>query len=57
MQCSGKIVARGKEKLQFGDHEVELGAVEQLVEVGQTRAIGLALRLLGDMIGRGEADK
>jgi predicted ABC-class ATPase len=53
LQTAGKVVARGKEKIQYGDHDIDLGAVEQLVEVGQTRAIGAAMRLLGNKIGQG----
>ncbi len=51
LQTSGKVVARGKEKISYGDHEVDLGAVEQLVEVGQTRAIGAAMRFIGERAG------
>lgn len=52
LQTGGKVMARGKEKISYGDHDIDLGAVEQLVEVGQTRAIGAAMRLLGDRVAR-----
>lgn len=52
---SGKVGARGKGRIQYGDHEVDVAAVEQLVEVGQTRAIAAAMRLLGDRIQKGRA--
>lgn len=42
----GKIVARGKSKLQYGDVDVDLSAVEQLVETSQTRAIGRGIAVL-----------
>lgn len=29
----GKVVARGKDKLQYGEEDVDLSGVEQLVEV------------------------
>ncbi|RMG67319.1 MAG: ATPase [Calditrichaeota bacterium] len=40
------IEARGLEVLDFGRQRVDLRAVEQLVDVSQTRAIGYALLLL-----------
>lgn len=52
LQTGGKVTARGKAKISYGDHEIDLGAVEQLVEVGQTRAIGAAMRLLGEKVAR-----
>mmetsp|Transcript_15308 Transcript_15308/g.20272 ORF Transcript_15308/g.20272 Transcript_15308/m.20272 type:complete len:591 (+) Transcript_15308:20-1792(+) len=40
----GKVVARTRTSLQFGDNnELSLLAVDQLVEIGQTRAIAAAL--------------
>lgn len=39
------IVARGVDTLLYGEHEIDLGEVEQLVDVGQTRAIGLIMHL------------
>lgn len=41
MQC------RSLRCIQYGDTEVELSCVEQLVEISQARAIGDALQLLG----------
>jgi len=38
-----KISSRGLQTISFGVHTIDLGAVEQLVEVGQTRAIGGAI--------------
>ncbi len=40
-----KVRARGQEEIQFGREEIDLSAVEQLVETGQTRAIAALLRL------------
>jgi predicted ABC-class ATPase len=42
----GKVVSRGLGKLSFGERELDLGGVEQLVEESQTRAIGDAIRFL-----------
>ncbi|MBK1733976.1 isopentenyl-diphosphate delta-isomerase [Halorhodospira abdelmalekii] len=38
-----KLQARGRETLLFGQETIDLRAVEQLVDVSQTRAIGLLL--------------
>jgi predicted ABC-class ATPase len=38
-----KISSKGLHTIAFGTHTIELGAVEQLVDVSQTRAIGDAL--------------
>jgi len=38
-----KITTRGLHTIQFGVHNIDLGAVEQLVDVSQTRAIGDAI--------------
>jgi predicted ABC-class ATPase len=40
-----KIAARGRELLEFGVERIELGALDQLLEPSQTRAIGFALEL------------
>jgi predicted ABC-class ATPase len=46
-RVEGKCVARGKDKIQYGSEvDLELSAVEQLVEVSQTRAISDAMRHL-----------
>lgn len=37
------IAARGVDTLLYGEHEIDLSKVEQLVDIGQTRAIGLIL--------------
>jgi hypothetical protein len=41
-----KIAARGRELLEFGVERIELGALDQLLETSQTRAIGFALELV-----------
>ena len=41
-----KVTARGAGRLQYGEREIELGLVEQLVEESQVRAIGDSLKLL-----------
>lgn len=38
-----KLTARGTRELVFGETPIDLGAVEQLVDAGQTRAIGDAI--------------
>jgi len=38
-----KISARGLQSILFGTHTIDLGAVEQLVDASQTRAIGDAI--------------
>lgn len=40
-----KIAARGLDTIVFGRHQIDLGALEQLVDPGQTRAIGDAIQL------------
>jgi predicted ABC-class ATPase len=47
-----KVTARGVRALQFGRQEIDLGALEQLVHPGQTRAIGAALVLVRDLCAR-----
>nr|CCA17607.1 conserved hypothetical protein [Albugo laibachii Nc14] len=42
-QPNGKIVTRTLHRIQFGNEDLELAALEQLVEVGQTRAIADAI--------------
>lgn len=37
------IDARGRDTLLYGEHEIDLSKVEQLVDIGQTRAIGLII--------------
>lgn len=44
-----KIRTRGADGIRFGDEELDLGAVEQLVDYGQTRAIGAMLWALERM--------
>ncbi len=39
-----KISSRGLQAIEFGMHRIDLGAVEQLVDVSQTRAIGDAIQ-------------
>jgi predicted ABC-class ATPase len=38
-----KITPRGLSSISFGTHQIDLGAVEQLVDASQTRAIGDAI--------------
>lgn len=38
-----KISSKGLQSITFGIHQIDLGAVEQLVDVSQTRAIGDAI--------------
>jgi predicted ABC-class ATPase len=38
-----KISSKGLQSIAFGTHTIDLGAVEQLVDISQTRAIGDAL--------------
>jgi hypothetical protein len=38
-----KISSKGLQSIAFGTHEIDLGAVEQLVDMSQTRAIGDAI--------------
>ncbi len=40
---AAKITERGVNGIQFGQHHIDLGAVEQLVDASQTRALGEAL--------------
>ncbi|WP_051846874.1 ABC-ATPase domain-containing protein [Streptomyces sp. NRRL F-5053] len=48
-----RIRARGEDVLSFGDHEVDLRAVEQIADPRQVTGIGLALEL---MVRRGHLD-
>ena len=41
-----KVLVRTKSRVEYGKFELDLSAVEQLVETGQTRAIADALQLL-----------
>jgi hypothetical protein len=38
-----KISSKGLQSILFGTHAIDLGAVEQLVDISQTRAIGDAI--------------
>ena len=38
-----KISSKGLQSIAFGTHKIDLGAVEQLVDISQTRAIGDAI--------------
>eukprot|EP01084_Bolivina_argentea_P194752 334214_1 len=42
----GKIVARSKERIQFGDEDIDVKYVEQIVDKSQVRAIGAAIPLI-----------
>ena len=48
-----RIKARGEDVLSFGDHEVDLRAVEQVADPRQVTGVGLALELL---VRRGHVD-
>jgi predicted ABC-class ATPase len=39
-----KISSKGLQTIDFGTHRIDLGAVEQLVDISQTRAIGDAIQ-------------
>jgi predicted ABC-class ATPase len=50
-----KIDARGVEQLRYGNYEIDLRCVEQLLDASQTRAIGLALHLAASrLMDRGD---
>ncbi len=53
-----KIVARGRDEIEFGRERIDLRAVEQIVDPSQVRAIGGALRYARDhlMGGRSVAE-
>jgi hypothetical protein len=38
-----KIDIREKNTIQYGEHRIDLSQVEQLIDIGQTRAIGLMI--------------
>lgn len=48
-----RVRARGTEEIAFGDEEIDLRAVEQIVDPSQTRAIG---GLLAHAVARGHLD-
>lgn len=48
----GKVFSRSQDLIQYGDVEVQLGAVEQLVEAGQTRALASVLQWVGSALAR-----
>ncbi len=48
-----RVRARGTEEIAFGDEEIDLRAVEQIVDPSQTRAIG---GLLAQAVARGHLD-
>ena len=53
-----KIDSRGVEQLRYGNHEVDLRCVEQLLDPSQTRAIGAAIHIAASRLmapGRGMA--
>ncbi len=47
-----KVTARQTNLIQFGNEEIDLSAVEQLVEKSQTRAIADAISLLRSWLNR-----
>jgi predicted ABC-class ATPase len=48
-----RIKARGREALVFGNDDIDLRAVEQIVDTSQVRAIGTLLALLGNAGSQG----
>ena len=50
-----KIGARGRDRIEFGREDIDLRAVEQIVDPSQTRAIGHALQLARVRTMDGEA--
>eukprot|EP00747_Dinoflagellata_sp_TGD_P025276 gnl/TRDRNA2_/TRDRNA2_131143_c0_seq1.p1 gnl/TRDRNA2_/TRDRNA2_131143_c0~~gnl/TRDRNA2_/TRDRNA2_131143_c0_seq1.p1 ORF type:complete len:712 (+),score=154.11 gnl/TRDRNA2_/TRDRNA2_131143_c0_seq1:2-2137(+) len=57
LAADGKVAARNLRCIQYGETEVELSCVEQLVETSQARAIGDCLQKLGDGDHLGGANK
>lgn len=47
-----KVTARQTNLIQYGSEEIDLSAVEQLVEKSQTRAIADAISLLRSWLGQ-----
>ena len=47
-----KVTARQTNLIQYGNEEIDLSAVEQLVEKSQTRAIADAISLLRSWLGQ-----
>jgi predicted ABC-class ATPase len=43
-----RVTARGRDRLTFGDDDIDLSAVEQIADRSQVAGIGRALALLGD---------
>ncbi|BCR06140.1 ATPase [Desulfuromonas versatilis] len=43
-----KIDTRGLDTLLYGEHNIDLGNVEQLVDLGQVRAIGLLIKFFAE---------
>ncbi len=48
-----KCQARGLHLIQYGDQDIQLAALEQLVDKSQTRAIGDAIRWLHGRVAAG----
>merc|ERR1719215_1219301 len=48
LAADGKVAARSLRCIQYGETEVELSCIEQLVEISQARAIGDVCQRLGD---------
>eukprot|EP00927_Polykrikos_kofoidii_P068197 TRINITY_DN63565_c0_g1_i1.p1 TRINITY_DN63565_c0_g1~~TRINITY_DN63565_c0_g1_i1.p1 ORF type:complete len:691 (-),score=151.14 TRINITY_DN63565_c0_g1_i1:78-2150(-) len=48
LAADGKVAARSLRCIQYGETEVELSCIEQLVEISQARAIGDICQRLGD---------
>merc|ERR1719296_196457 len=56
LAAEGKVAARNLRCISYGETEVELSCVEQLVEISQARAIGDCLQLLGDEFASRSSD-
>lgn len=53
LRVHGKVVARTRHLIQFGDDcDIDLSALDQLIEESQTRSISHALQLLGSQASR-----
>ena len=51
LRCTERIRTNGLRVIQYGNVDIELGALEQLCEEGQTRAIADALQLVASSGG------
>ena len=49
------IEARGVDTLLYGQHEIDMSKVEQLIDIGQTRAIGLIIHYYANHLDKAES--